>query len=131
MNIDDLTVKEIREIAALAAGFCGDAKQNVPTTHSAHGPQAGDKVIVRSRDAGVQYGTLVSYEGSTVHLTDARQMWSWTAAKGGTLLDCAQHGVSKGKFSSPCNAVTVIGACAIISVHEDAIKSLEAQKWTS
>jgi hypothetical protein len=87
------------------------------------------KVIVRSRDAGVQYGELVGYEGSTVHLKNARQMWSWTAAEGGTLLDCATHGVKAGKFSTVASAITVIGACAIIDVSEKAVASLEAAKW--
>ena len=89
----------------------------------------GRAVIVRSRDAGVQFGYLAGYEGSTVHLTNARQMWSWTAAEGGTLLDCANHGVRAGKFSTTCAAVTVIGACAIIDCTEKAVKSLEAAKW--
>lgn len=89
----------------------------------------GRAVIVRSRDAGVQFGYLVGYEGSTVHLKNARQMWSWTADEGGTLLDCANHGVKAGKFSTSCSAVTVIGACAIIDCTDKAVKSLEAAKW--
>ncbi len=88
-------------------------------------------VIVRSRDAGVQFGYLDKYErdGSAVYLKNARQMWSWTAAEGGTLLDCATHGIKGGKISGPASAVIVIGACAIIDVSADAVKSLEAGKW--
>ena len=89
----------------------------------------GRKVIVRSRDAGVQYGELDGYEGSTVYLKNARQMWSWTAAEGGTLLDCATHGVKAGKFSTTADAVIVIGACAIIDVTAKAEKSLSASTW--
>jgi hypothetical protein len=59
----------------------------------------GRPVIVRSRDAGVQFGYLDRYEGSTVYLTKARQMWSWTAAEGGTLLDCATNGYGYGNGS--------------------------------
>jgi hypothetical protein len=96
-------------------------------------PQAvkgdGRPVIVRSRDAGVQFGYLDRYEGSTVYLTNARQMWSWTAAEGGTLLDCATHGVKEGKFSAVASAVIVIGACAIIDCTAKAVKTLESQKW--
>ncbi len=121
MNIEDLTIKEAREIAAMFSG----------TTATAH-PRViegdGRAVIVRSRDAGVQFGYLEKYEGSTVYLKNARQMWSWIAAKGGTLLDCAVHGVSGGKFSTPTDVV-VIGACAIIDVSPDAVKSLELAKW--
>lgn len=96
---------------------------------SAHIDGGGRAVIVRSRDAGVQFGYLSGYEGSTVHLKNARQMWSWMAAQGGTLLDCATHGVKAGKFSGVASAVTVIGACAIIDVAPEAIKSLEDAKW--
>lgn len=122
INTDDLTIKQARE---LAAQFCGSpivaAKQE---TASDMRP-----VIVRSRDAGVQFGYLDHFEGSTVYLKNARQMWSWTAAKGGTLLDCATHGVSAGKFSTTASAVIVIGACAIIDCSAEAVKSLESAKW--
>jgi glutamate racemase len=89
------------------------------------------KVIVRSRDAGVQFGELVEYasDGSTVTLKNARQMWSWTAKQGGTLLDCAVYGVSNGKFSLGHPNVVIIGACAIIDVMEAAVPSLEDTTW--
>lgn len=120
INTDDLTIKQARE---LAQQFCG----TVATKSEA--PPDGRAVIVRSRDAGVQFGYLDHFQGSTVYLKNARQMWSWTAAKGGTLLDCATHGVSAGKFSTVASAVIVIGACAIIDCTSDAVKSLEAAKW--
>ena len=89
----------------------------------------GRAVIVRSRDAGVQYGYLDRIDGSNVYLTKARQMWSWTAAQGGTLIDCANHGVKAGKFSTMGGPILVIGACAVIDVADDAKKSLEDAKW--
>lgn len=48
----------------------------------------GQNVIIRSRDAGVIFGKYVSHtDNGTVELKDARQLWRWHAAKGGTLLD--------------------------------------------
>lgn len=123
INTDDLTIRQARE---LAAQFC-DTPMVAQTARDNGG--SGRAVIVRSRDAGVLFGYLDHFEGSTVYLENARQMWSWTAAKGGTLVDCAAHGVSAGKFSSPGSAVIVIGACAIIDVSPDAIRSLESTKW--
>lgn len=122
MNIDDLTIAQARAIAALVSG-----SGNAPS----HAPIQGNNrpVIVRSRDAGVQYSYLDKYDGSTVYLKRARQMWSWTAASGGTLLDCATHGVSAGKFSTAAPAVIIINACAIIDVTPEAQPSLEAAKW--
>jgi hypothetical protein len=121
INTDDLTIKQARE---LAAQFCGSPMVAAPNSTSDMRP-----VIVRSRDAGVQFGYLDHFEGSTVYLKNARQMWSWTAAKGGTLLDCATHGVKGGKFSDVANAVIVIGACAIIDCTAEAVKTLEARSW--
>ncbi len=120
MNIDDLTIGQARAIASMLG--------NSPAPASP-APTARRPVIVRSRDAGVQFGYLEGYEGSTVHLTNARQMWSWTAKAGGTLLDCATVGVKGGKFSSVASAVTVIGACAIIDCSPEAVKTLEDAKW--
>lgn len=120
VNIDSMTIGEAKQLAAMFGQQAGPREI------------AGDGryVIVRSRDAGVQFGKLDRYtEGGTVYLTDARQMWSWTAAEGGTLLDCATHGVKGGKFSTVSPAVTVIGACAIIDCTPKAEASLKDQKW--
>jgi hypothetical protein len=94
-------------------------------------PQQSDNrpVIVRSRDAGCLYGYLDKIDGSTVTLTRGRQMWSWTAAQGGTLIDCATHGVKAGKFSVMGGPVTIINACAVIDVKPEASLSLEDAKW--
>ena len=120
MNIDDLTIGQAKALAA-QFGAAAPAPGAIPGN--------GRAVIVRSRDAGVQFGYLDRYEGSTVYLKNARQMWSWTAKSGGTLLDCATHGVKGGKFSGVADAVIVIGACAIIDCTPDAVKTLEDAKW--
>lgn len=88
-------------------------------------------VIVRSADAGVQCGHLVRNEGDTVYLKDARQMWQWKAAQGGTLLDCATFGVeTKGsRFSKSSVTMTVFRACAIIDVTPEAAATFEVVSW--
>ncbi len=122
IDISQLTIGQAREIAAMTAGF-GVSKD------AAQDSSDSRPVIVRSRDAGVQFGYLDRFEGSTVYLKNARQMWSWTATHGGTLLDCATFGVKAGKFSNVASAVIVIGACAIIDCSAEAVKSLESAKW--
>lgn len=96
----------------------------------------GDRrpVIVRSRDAGVQFGLLVEYSpaSATATLEAARQMWSWRAAKGGTLIDCALYGVTAGKFSDAAERIIVLNVCAIIDCTADAAANLagwESEKW--
>lgn len=127
MDFDKLTVAEVKQLAAMSANFLGAVPAVAATPASI--PGLGRPVIVRSRDAGVQFGYLDRYEGSTVYLKNARQMWSWTAASGGTLLDCAMHGVKNGKFSGVADAVVIIGACSIIDCTATAVKTLESQKW--
>lgn len=96
--------------------------------------EIGRPVIVRSRDAGVLFGRYAGNNGSTVHLKDARQMWEWRAAKGGTLIDCAVHGVvaSDCKFSVASASVTIFGACALIACEAaaaDSIRTVEGKPW--
>ena len=115
MNIEQL--KQAIEIAKLLDGDC--QKANV---------SYGRPVIVRSRDAGAIYGIYNGNDGSTVHLTNARQLWKWHAAKGGTLADVAEFGVtqSKCKFSVAKATVTIFNACAMIDVSATASKSIES-----
>lgn len=92
--------------------------------------QAGDKVILRSRDAGVWYGKLVSLDVGkcAATLSDARQMWRWYAASGITLIDVADKGVdaSKCKFSPSKAHATMLSVCAVIAVSDAAYASLES-----
>lgn len=117
MNIT--TLKNAIEIARMLDGPVGGP-----------GPDwtVGDKVIVRSREAGVLYGSFDGMDGSTVRLRDARQLWKWFAEKGHTLIDVAEHGVraSECKFSPSQGKVIVFNACALIAVSEKAAKSIEA-----
>lgn len=125
MSIDNLTFGELKQIAAMFG-----AKPAIDTKPALSN---GDErpVIVRSRDAGVQFGYLLGYHGSEVHLRDARQMWLWKAAKGGTLLDCATHGVEpkKSKFSGSVSRCIVIGACAIIDCTPECVNSIGSVEW--
>lgn len=124
MDIDSLTIGQAKQLAAMVAGissapvFSGD----------------GRPVIVRSRDAGVLFGEYAGNEGSTVHLRNARQLWKWFAAQGGTLIDVATHGVtvSECKFSPSQATVTVFNACALIDCTADAaasIRKVEGGSW--
>ena len=105
-------------------------KMGVGTPDTSPIGEVGRRVIVRSRDAGVLYGTYAGNEGSTVHLCDAVQMWKWFAAKGLTLIDVATNGVkaSECKFSPSKATVTLFNVCAMIDVTAVAAASIEAVK---
>lgn len=119
MNIDDLTYGEMKNIAAL---------MGAQVQAAANEEGDGRPVIVRSVEAGVLFGLFAGRCGSTIKLTNARQMWRWKAAKGGTLVDCAKYGVdgSGCKFSEAAVNVQVFNACALLDCSPDAAETIEA-----
>lgn len=92
------------------------------------------KVMVRSANAGVFYGTLVKREGDTVVLKDSRRVWYWEGAA--TLSELANSGTSKPdscKFPAPIiGKHTILGVCEIIEMTPEAVASLDAVPvWTA
>ena len=71
MDMNELTIGQAKELAALFGG------QAAPKPVC---PLIGQKVIVRATAAGVHYGTLVSLDGDTVTLSNARRLWFWRVA---------------------------------------------------
>ena len=126
MEIDNLTVKQIKEIAALAAGLGGLTARPKHSTE----PVVGEAVIVRSRGQGVMWGYYVGRDGANVRLSDAVQMWRWKAKEGGTLVDCAHTGVDPAgcKFSVGVADIEILNACAIIDVSSTALETLLSVK---
>ena len=125
------TTLTIEQALALAAVLNGTKQEAKPAQVIG---EIGRPVIVRSRDAGVLFGEYAGNDGSTIHLKNARQMWSWCAEKGGTLLDCAQFGVKadKSKFSVARGTATVFNACALIDCSVEAAASIckvEGGSW--
>ena len=76
MNIDDLTLGQLKKIQSLVGG------QESPAPH----PAVGKYVIVRCRDAGVHAGFLVRAEGRSCTLSDSRRLWRWTPANNAKFL---------------------------------------------
>jgi hypothetical protein len=123
MNIDDLTIRQVRELIALF-GDIGKA----PSVAISRVEGGGRAVIVRARDAGVHYGKLVGYEGRTVWLTDSRRLWSWTANSGIALSGVAMSGIvkSKSKIDATVPGIVILDACEIIDCAPAAVESIEA-----
>lgn len=89
-------------------------------------------VIVRSRDQGVMSGYLVGYEGRSVTLLKARQVWRYDSKF--VLTDFAELGprdASACKLSCEVSGETImLEACAIIPCTKEggeAIRSIKAQ----
>ena len=86
----------------------------------------GDYVIVRTYSAGVFAGTLDRRDGQEVELVNARRIWYWDGAA--SLSELAQRGTSKPgncKFPAPVDRVLLIQVIEILSVTDDARKSIE------
>lgn len=87
MNIDDLTIKQARELSQL---FTGSAPAPINTG------MIGSYVIVRCKDAGIHAGELVSHNGRECFLRDARRLWYWKPAAGAAFLSgVAVEGLDK------------------------------------
>jgi hypothetical protein len=93
-------------------------------------------VIVRSAEAGVFFGELVTRNDATqtVTLRGARRLWYWDGAA--SLSQLATEGTAKPgtcKFPAPTEGEHVIlGVCEIIPTTERARKSIDAVKpWSA
>lgn len=118
MNINDMTIGEAREIAALFANSHVLASADKPRwTH----PLLGKRVLVRTYSAGVHIGTLVSVNPDNAmecHLKDALRLWKWT--DGGLSLSAVAHNGIKGGRINRTDEVTLTNAIEYIPTTPEA-----------
>lgn len=120
MNIDNLTIGEAKQLAALF----GD--KTAPSNSLSS--MVGKKVIIRSYSAGVHFGELVEKDGKEVILKSSRRLWYWKTANSGiSLSEIANAGLHKD--SKVCAVVESIWleAVEIIPCTKEAIKNIEGQ----
>ncbi len=117
-----MDIKDLEKLLVLMKALDGDSKTE--ESGSIDNPMIGEKVIVRCRDAGVHFGTLVSYSGREVLLKDSRRMWYWKAAEGHTLNACAINGIKDSKISGTVENISLLEACEIIKCTDDGAKSI-------
>lgn len=96
-----------------------DATTTPPPTTS--GPRP---VLVRGDRSGVFYGTIVTEDGTTVDLTEARHVWSWQGAL--NVADLANRGPSGGKITGPVRRLRVLDAIEICDVTDEAAARFDA-----
>jgi len=122
MNIEDLTIKQARELAAMFGGnsSVSSPKPSYPTDHL-----IGEYVIVRCRDAGVHAGILISAAERGCFLKNARRLWYWKPAKGAFLSGAAVHGLhSSSKVGTPID-IALTENCEVIKVSKEAENSIK------
>jgi hypothetical protein len=101
MKLDDLTIGEARQLAALLGGpvYTGAPPGELPPCL-----EVGRYVLVRCRGAGVHVGILEGRTDHVVRLRDSRRCWRWWSRF--TLSELADEGVrpdkvSECRFSAP------------------------------
>ena len=122
MNIEDLTIKQVRELQSLI----GSSKQESANTLTS---MIGKKCVVRTYSAGVWFGEIAEKSGTEVIVKNARRMFQWWADESISLSGVAVYGVKQDK-SKICPAVDSVWleAIELIPATDIAIKSIEGAK---
>ena len=120
ISIDDLTLGELKQIAALVNSQVAQMPSNKPH------PFVGKYVIARCYSAGVHAGEVVSADGENVILKDSRRLWSWKAKDGVALSGVAQNGLkSEGKVDTLNPEIALSGVCELIPCSVKARESID------
>lgn len=117
MNIDNLTIAQAREIAAMFGNVAAPSKPH---------PFVGKYVLLRCYSAGVHCGWLVSQDGDQAVLREARRLWSWTATDGVALSGVAIHGLKSGKVDTLVPEIALTGVIETIPCSDAARESIYA-----
>lgn len=119
MDINDLTIGQAKELAAM---FGGAQRDQFVTPH------IGKRCIVRTYASGVFCATVVAHDGRMVELRDSRRLWSWKAADGISLSAVATSGVvpEKCRFPQSVPEMTVLDALEIIPASAVALATIDA-----
>lgn len=83
------------------------------------------KVLVRSYNAGVYFGTLTKVDGETVRMENVRNIWHWTGAS--CLSQIANDGITGDNVSPVVESMVINGVCQILRLTGKAINNLEGQ----
>lgn len=89
----------------------------------------GKYVIVRGDRSGVFAGTLESYEGREVTLTNCRRLWYWEGAA--SISQIANAGVKRPKackFTVTVDRIVILDAIEIIPATAEAETNIKAVK---
>ena len=117
MNINELTIKQMKEIVAMFW-----QATVAPAAHQFVGKYA----ICRCYSAGVHAGEVVSVDGDQVILRNSRRLWSWKANNGIALSGVAQHGLAGGKIDTLNPEIYLTGVIEIIPCSQVAEDSINA-----
>ena len=88
MNIEDLTIREARQLATIFA----------PQPQQSQHPMVGRRCLIRTYSAGVHIGDVVAVNEMEVHLKNSLRLWKWE--NGGLSLSAvANNGIKAGRLN--------------------------------
>lgn len=122
MNINDLTIGQAKELAAMFASNNVESKID--------NKMIGKYVIVRCRDAGVHTGYLESYNGREAVLTESRRLWYWKPADSQKYLSgVAVAGLDESsKVGAKLDRIHLTETCEIIQVNSEVVLNIIGAK---
>ena len=123
MNIEEMTIKDAREIASMFGNTTSNTTSG-STTKEWKIPYIGKRVLVRTYSAGVHIGTLVSVNPQNAmecELKDALRLWKWEG--GGLSLSAVAHNGIKGGRLNKTDSVVLTNAIEYIPVTPEAWKT--------
>ena len=127
MNIESLTIGELKALARQLPGIFGTAE---PAPAQAH-PFVGKYVLCRCYSAGVHCGELVSLNGDQAVLRNSRRLWSWKTQAGVALSGVAQNGLASGcKVDTENPEIALTGVIEVIpcsSLAKESIREYNAR----
>ena len=115
MNIEDLTIKQLKEIQSIGL-----------SSNPGLSSMLGKKVIIRTDSAGVWFGELAEKSGNEVILKNARRMYRWKTLSGMSLSEISNNGIDI-RLSRICEPVNLVWleAIEILPCSSESIKSIE------
>ncbi len=124
MNIDDLTLGDIKSLKSIFVGGCS-------TNVSLASRSVGKNVIVRSRNEGINFGEVVQADDTGIVLKDCIRIWYHRPENKAS---CWYEGVamsglsSDSKTSCPVLEKVIVEDYSIILCTSDAITSIKEHK---
>ena len=131
IKIEDLTIKQVREIALLVGGMMGSKEDS---TRSICERYKGKYVLVRSRMSGINAGVVVEADHTGIILEDARRLWHHRPKEDN---ECWYEGVANhglrddSRISGVSQEKAIIEDYEVIicsSAAEESIRSFKAHK---
>jgi len=116
MNIDDMTIKQARELC----GMFGNTPSAQATSSNTHGELP---VVVCTDKRGVVFGYTKNTNARPIELTHARMCLYWSSDVGG-VFGLAETGPTKDcKISAVVPSIALEGVTAIMTVDDAAVKA--------